>query len=441
MVFSVALVALVFGPLALTLLYSRTGYSKEEFLTNKGRNNSVVTLASTICGNIGVGTFVAIHLFTRDSQLIGFSIAGAYTLGLVLAGLLAPKIHAAGLESGAISLPHLIASRSGLSNRLPVWLPLAIVFIIRSSVQLAALALLVDSATGIGIGTAVVLSGLAISAYTTVGGYRAAVETDLVQAVVILVLMAVAAASFFLASEQAGVATQENFFSLGSYQPALLVGIWLFLPFSAVLAVDNWQRISVCQNPKTARTAFLVAALICGAIYFAIALISLGASASLDVFDTFRQQMPGGLGWLADILFIACIMSSIDTFVMPLVSGYLPSGTSMRRIRWTTFILFAMVIVTTLVLGSLLQAIVAAFSSLAVFLPATFNAIYLKRHAPISTALSMNAGLIVAIVMTFINQNAASVVGFLTALIIILLPILKDFVARHSKSRRSHQDG
>lgn len=389
--------------------------SNATFLRNQGRNGMVATLAGAIAGNVGIGSFLALFLFANQSPVIGFSIVGAYTLGLVLCAIVAPLIRKAADRYEASGLIDLIVATHGVKVPLSVWLPLAVVFILRSAVQLSALGLLTSAFFGGQTAIAIVICATLIALYLQIGGYKAAVETDVVQAVVIVLVGLICA--FGLADLDG---TPTPFFDLGPYKPAILVGIWLFIPWSALLAVDNWQRITLAETTGTAQVSYLVASLICGGLFWMMAAAGYWAADGDTMYDTFAKLAPEGLVWLPIAMFIACIMSSIDTFVMPLVTG-VGRKMTLGQLRALIAALMALTAVTAIAFTDALDTIIAAFNSLTVFLPVAFGALFIKNPPPLAAPVSMNLGLFAAIGYSMIDQNIASLVGFSAAAICYIL--------------------
>ena len=399
-------VLLLAMPLVVATINSRT-INHRQFIYNSASTGMISTLGSIICGNVGIGTFLAIYLFTQSSPVIGLSIVIAYSLGLVICGLAASRIHSISRETGTYSLVDLICARHEGSPVLPVWMPVAFIFVLRSAVQLSALALIAAEAFGLSFAHSLVLSTLIAGSYTFVGGYKAATETDLFQAAVIVILMLVIA--FGITEFELET---RDFFDLGPYKPFLLVGIFLFVPLSPILAVDNWQRIATADGSHVASRSYYLAAMICGSIYFLIWLVGMLPSQTGDVLQTFRTLMPSQMPWLADILFMTCILSSIDTFVMPLVTTLAEKNKSVFRLRFAVAAMFFCVGMVSYVSGDLLHSVIAAFNSLTVFLPAVLGACFLKRPAKQAAWISLNSGVIVTLILTLIDVNIAAIGGF-----------------------------
>jgi Na+/proline symporter len=403
------LIVLLGLPLAIGLMQRRGGPSLERFRTNRGGNGLIGTTFGVVAGNVGIGTFLAIYSFAAQSPLIATAVVVAYTAGLLLCAGLAPLIRRRSAAVAAVGLVDMIVATHGVARPALIWLPVAAIFVLRSAVQLAALGLLLVPVLGWSAPGVIALSAAVMAAYLAAGGYRAAVGTDIAQAAIILAVAAVAATG--LAAAPAGPARA---FDLGPYGPALLVGIALFLPFSAVLAVDNWQRITVARSDGVAQAGFAIAALLCAGVYVVIAVAGWRAAPGADVFAAFAGAMPAGLGWLATILFVACIMSSIDTFLMPLVTSLGP-GRSLLQLRAAVVGLMAATAATAIALGDVLDTVIAAFNGLTVLIPAAAGALMGLAATARAAVLSVTAGFAVSLATGLVAAEIAAMAGFAVA--------------------------
>ncbi|MEL6920265.1 MAG: hypothetical protein AAFO77_04460 [Pseudomonadota bacterium] len=407
------MIALVlFAPLLWALAFNRNAQSvspRDAFLTNKGANGFRATLAGAIAGNVGIGSFLALFLFANEAPILAFSIVGAYTLGLLLCAAFAATIRERAGLLGAVGLIDLIAKAHAMKHLTPIWIAVAFVFVLRSAVQLGALGFLAAAVFGGDAALTIIACAALIALYLLVGGYRAAVQSDALQAAVIVAGGVICA---FGLPNLTG--TPAPFFSFGEYRPAILVGIWLFIPWSAVLAVDNWQRVTLARSTQVARSAYVCAAAVCGCLFLLMAFAGLWAAQSADLYATFAILSGPNFTWVATAMFIACIMSSIDTFIMPLVSV----AAQDRPMMWTRLMICALVgltAMTAILFSDTLDNIIAAFNSLGVFLPAAFGALYLKRTSALAAVISMYAGLFSALGIGLVDQNVASVAGFVVA--------------------------
>ena len=406
-----ALFVLVVLPLAIALVQGRAPLSRDTFRTNAGGNGLIATAGGAIAGNVGIGTFLAIHAFAAASPLIGLAVVVAYTLGLVLCALLAPVIRQRAAATEATGLVDLITQTHGIARRGWIWGPVAMLFVLRAAVQLAALGLLLAATFGIDARLATIVGGGLITAYLLAGGYRAAVGTDVAQALVIVAGIGIAVFGLPTAPE-AG----PDLADLGPYRPTLLVGIALFLPWSAVLAIDNWQRITLARSTGVAQLGFLIGAAVCGGVFAVIALTGMRSAPGADVFADFVAMMPAGMGWIATVLFIACVMSSIDTFIMALVMSLRP-GRSLLQMRLAVVALMAATVAATLLFSEVLTTVIASFNALTALLPAALAALVLSRPSAPGAVLSIWAGFAVTFATGLINLEAAALAGFAVAIL------------------------
>jgi SSS family solute:Na+ symporter len=418
------LIALLAAPILYALMRSR-GLTVDAYLFNEGRTTTLATAASVVCGNVGIGTFVAIYLFTIASPLIGFSIVGAYSLGLVLCAVFAGRIHASAQRSGAYGLVDLIVSTHGVGRPLLVWIPIAFIFVLRMTVQVIALALILENALALPFTLAVALSVVLGGAYVAIGGYRVATETDSVQAFLILAgVVAILAAIF-----ATGAPPVPRLDDLGPYGPMLLVGIWVFLPLSPILSIDNWQRISTARSAEAARAGYLLATPACLFVYAAIAVMALVGEAGNDVPALLRGLLPDGFGFIVDLMLVAAVFSTVDTVVVPLVASLARRGLTLARIRLMVMSVFGVVGVIAVGIGDILLGVVAAFNALTVFLPAVAASLFLSRTDPLAAILSLNIGVASTVALTFVALEVAAPAGFAIALATYALAHRRALVA------------
>jgi len=395
------------GPLFYALWRNREA-SRADFIFNSGRTGLPASVAGIVCGNIGIGTFVALVLFSAASPVIGLSLALAYGTGLLICACVAPRIHELSQEHGVRGLIDLIVVTHEVRHPLLIWGPVAFVFLLRASVQLIALAVILVAVLPVPPLVAVVLATFFAGAYTAVGGYRVATETDIPQAAVILVGIGVLG----FANMEA-LPADLAFFDLGPYRFPILIGIWLFIPASAVLAVDNWQRMATARDPSVARRAFLAGAPLCLAGYLVIVWLGLHSSPGGDVLQILHASVPPSWAWLIDLMLIAVVMSTMDTFVMPLMTGLERTELSLGRLQLMVAALFTLLGLCAALFADVLNSIISAFSSLAVFLPVVWASVRRRKVSAPAAIIALNAGIVVTLLLTTVDLNSAALFGCL----------------------------
>lgn len=131
---------------------------------------------------------------------------------------------------------------------------------------------------------------------------------------------------------------------------------------------------------------------------------------------SFQNLVPTGMGWVVAAMLTACIMSSVDTFIMPLANG-LGRNLQIRQLRIVITLLLVTSAIVTIAMGDLLSKVIAAFNTLSVFLPAAMAALFATAPSARAAIVSMNAGLITALSLSFIIPDIAALFGFIAALI------------------------
>jgi solute:Na+ symporter, SSS family len=194
------------------------------------------------------------------------------------------------------------------------------------------------------------------------------------------------------------------------------VGIWVFLPLSPILSIDNWQRISTARSAEAARAGYLLATPACLFVYAAIAVMALVGEAGNDVPALLRGLLPDGFGFIVDLMLVAAVFSTVDTVVVPLVASLARRGLTLARIRLMVMSVFGVVGVIAVGIGDILLGVVAAFNALTVFLPAVAASLFLSRTDPLAAILSLNIGVASTVALTFVALDVAAPAGFAIAL-------------------------
>jgi sodium/pantothenate symporter len=180
--------------------------------------------------------------------------------------------------------------------------------------------------------TALVVIGATL-AYTTYGGLRASIFTDVVQSVVILPLLGAVVVAGYLALGARPVAER-----LAERAPELLQ--WGYLPgiegglalIVAILAANlfhqgYWQRVYAARDSRSLRNGFLISAaavipIVLAVSLFGLAAVGLGKAQppSVALFGVLLDVLPQWLVVGLVILGLALVMSSADTLINGIAS-------------------------------------------------------------------------------------------------------------------------
>ena len=200
--------------------------------------------------------------------------------------------------------------------------------------EITGMALIGSLVAGIPLWVTALIVTAATLAYTTYGGLRASIFTDVVQSLLILPLLAVVAVTGYLA--------------LGGFSPSVtglterapellqwgrLAGIEGALTFVIAILAANlfhqgyWQRIYAVRDRGALRKGFLTAALIVVPIVFAMGLFGLAAvglgraeTPSVALFGVLLEVLPAWIAAALVILGLVLVMSSADTLLNGIAS-------------------------------------------------------------------------------------------------------------------------
>jgi len=147
------------------------------------------------------------------------------------------------------------------------------------------------------------------------GGYNAVVETDVLQAIIMFVIiMIIAFVDFTAPISNASPIIFENI-DIVTIIIFVLMGI-----FSMFSCADIWQRVISAKDNKTARNSVITASVLFFLFGIAITIIGIVAKTSSPELQStvalsygLFQILPSSIAVLAVLMILAAIMSTIDT--------------------------------------------------------------------------------------------------------------------------------
>ena len=227
--------------------------------------------------------------------------------------LLAGRYH----DLPAFSQPEMVEARFGKGARRLVALALAFVFLVWGGAEIYVAAILLAPAMGITSTTMILLIGLVVGVYATLGGFRAVVNTDKLQ-YTIVVLFILAMGWLAWRGLRSTPETVEMFELMGaksdlSWKAWLAPGLMtILLTLSAYLPgwifeTDLWLRVQSARDRRAARRGILLAALN-GLLFVGLLPMFIGIAA-LAIFPVVDGQFPALVGNEGDAIFAALVQA------------------------------------------------------------------------------------------------------------------------------------
>lgn len=364
---------------------------------------------------------------------------GGVAIGMICFAFAVPKIKSIGDKYGFINLSEYFGLKWGPSNRLFAAGIIFLTFFTLLVVQFMAVGNIVAPLLNISYTTVVLVAGAVVLGYLLLGGYKAVINTDFLQAILMIALLA-------------GVVSFMDIGPINFAQSTSVPDSGLLISFLAIGALfifssaDIWQRVFSARSVTVARNSFFVVAALFLVFGFLITLVGIGAFnhfPNIDPNQAFFWGLSGLLPpWLlgaAIVMVLATIMSTIDTEVYLLASTIakdFSKGSSQttdadlsKKIRVSMTILtvvatFIAIFVTDIIIT--LFALASLGLSLA---PAIIVSLFWKLK-PTAIFASMSGGVLAFVALIVLGQfNPDNAIATLPVALVFLLigqAIFKD---------------
>jgi SSS family solute:Na+ symporter len=311
------------------------------------------------------------------------------------------------------------------------------------ALQILAMGSFFSSIGGINPYLATIIGGLIIIVYTSIGGLRADIRTDVFQFIVMLVLLVIfLPMAFFKAGGFSAMANLPVSFLTGAEfaPPYVYLLAFLFLGVGAITSAEIWQRAYAADNKQNASWAFKISSLFIAA-FLAMAVLTgiFGkillpqADANLIVPELLKIVLPTGLFGIVIAGFLAAIMSTADTVLliasMTIVHDFyhqtFKKELTVEKIfkisRWVTLSLGVISIVVSLIVFSITHLAIEAVSFYVVLAPAIIFGFYWKNASESSAFWSIVAGFLTIVTFLFIDPIQAFIPGLIISFIVFFI--------------------
>ena len=235
---------------------------------------------------------------------------------LALAGIYMLASRYRGL--GAFSQPEMVGQRFGIGARRLVALALAFVFLVWGGAEIYVAGNLLAPSMGITNTAMVLIISLVVGVYATLGSFRAVVNTDKLQYV--LVVLYILAIAWLAARGLSGISDAPPSLSVDALRGAKSGVGWtaLFSPglplivltFAAYLPgwlfeTDLWLRVQAARDQAAARRGVVLGA-VNGLLFVGVLPLFIGGAA-LAIFPIQDTEFPAAIGHEGDAIFAALV--------------------------------------------------------------------------------------------------------------------------------------
>jgi SSS family solute:Na+ symporter len=420
--------AFIGGMLLVSVWASRKVKGADDFAIAGGRLPFPFLTGTIIASVIG-----AIATFGRAGKAyeVGVVIivsAIAYALGLVVFGFLVGKLK----KEGVWSVPTLLRQRFGKPLQLIAGLVLFVAVVAVYGAQLIATGRLVSAfggGFGITYGDAVVGAGVVLTLYTLFGGMFAVAFTDLIQAVIMLVIVGLVMPVLVMTQTPDALPILMAEWSseaswIGGLSIAYIASFFLIdIPF-CLIDPSLWQRSASSSSTRDVRRAMWIAAAVF--VLWSAVTVSLGLLArhifvdvSSDAIITelaVRYLPPVALG-LCIAALLAVLMSTADTVLLiagttiafdvsPHFAPKMSDPGRLMTMRAVVLLVGAGGIVLAMKMSGIFDIMLIAFAIFvsALFLP-TMAALFWKRTSGVAATWSAVLASISVVALYVVKLN------------------------------------
>jgi len=450
--------------IGISVVRSRNEKNKyDSFLAADRNMNLLQTTSSAAATDIGGGFSIAMGGLGFTLGVSGSWMIAVSGLSIVMVSfLMVPKVKRWSDKVKGLTTGDLFAARFDRKTGTLAAVVIGLSWFTFVGGQIIAGGKLLQVTLNMNLTVAVLVSGAVILAYTTMGGLKAVIYTDVFQMLVLMIGIVFIAVPIGLIEVGGWSAMAQQFSSSDSTKHLLdwsavgwrqMLG-WFFAIFPVwFISIAAMQRIIAARDVKTAQRGFFLTGIPIEWPLFAIGSTMIGLFARYLIPDLtdpelatpmiIMQLLPAGIAGLVIAAYIAAVMSSADSCLMGPVAiftndiykRYIKPDSSelhlVRVARYATLILGILAIVTAYLIPNVLDLILYAytFGSAGIFFP-MLGLLFWKKTTAKGAFWSMLLGGSSAVIYSIIGEPfgfAASYLGWIIGLpTLVIVSLMSD---------------
>ena len=450
--------------IGVSVVRSRSEKNKyDSFLAADRNMNLLQTTSSAAATDIGGGFSIAMGGLGFTLGVSGSWMIAVSGLSIVMVSfLMVPKVKRWSDRVKGLTTGDLFAARFDRKTGTLAAVVIGLSWFTFVGGQIIAGGKLLQVTLNMNLTLAVLVSGAVILAYTTMGGLKAVIYTDVFQMLVLMIGIVFIAVPVGLIEVGGWSVMAQQFSSSDSTKHLLdwsavgwrqMLG-WFFAIFPVwFISIAAMQRIVAARDVKTAQRGFFLTGIPIEWPLFAIGSTMIGLFARYLIPDLtdpelatpmiIMQLLPAGIAGFVIAAYIAAVMSSADSCLMGPVAIFTndiykryikPDSTELHLVRvarYATLILGILAIVTAYLIPNVLDLILYAytFGSAGIFFP-MLGLLFWKKTTAKGAFWSMLLGGSSAVIYSIIGEPfgfAASYLGWIIGLpTLIIVSLLSD---------------
>ena len=389
---------------------------EEDFLIGGRDRGSWQILLSKFAGAIGAGYFITYTGFAYEYGTGIFAILLGMFLGYLLFGYwAAQKIHKNSKENKFYKIGDFVyhQTKNKFSSKIADWVSNIGLFL-WLVVGIVGGSKIISDFGFLSYELAVVLTMFVVVSYLFLAGFKAVLITDVLQAIVILLLLIIVTFGVL------GGTTPSSLFKVktGVLDWGVMIGFFFFGMLEIFSRSPMYQLCYAAKNSKKLKHGIGLAIIPIIIVGFLLLLIGLfmannapGIDSGLVFTEALKHFLPSFLLPIAIVLFFAGIMSSADTNIYAISSHYSigKNKNPLKEIRKSSFILMLILLIISLIFRDVVNiSIIAGGVSLVM----SFAMIYLIAGGK-----------------SYKKFLASTIMGFLAGIIGVLIFGIEPFLA------------
>jgi solute:Na+ symporter, SSS family len=398
-----------FSILAAVVLYVRKARTMADFAVGSRSIPTAIVFATLTATLIGPGYSMGLANNASQQGFIWVLIFAAFSVQMTLIGFfVAPRLRA---FNNAYTIGDILGYRYGKVVKLISGI--ISVFLLAGFVGVIAKASgdIIQAITGIPFIWALVLSTVIVIIYSTFGGIKSVIITDVIQFIILAITIPLTII-FMTKGDISEMASKipDQFFSLDEIPTIGILGLIISFFFGEMLLPMYTTRALIAKSPKEARNGFVLSGTFSLIWFFLCAVVGIfGIMAFPDSQNAYvsviQQGLPVGLTGLAIAALFSIIMSSQSsilnaaavTFNFDIISVFRgsawPQEKQLKSSRWLNAIIGVIALVFAVRVPGIVDALLYCYTLWAptVVLPLII-AVFYKKAKPIAAFASIISG-------------------------------------------------